>query len=57
MFSAVAGWLFTRGDDSSETAWRDDSLDEWRQEREAEHEKAREARARSLDPGDEDRAG
>jgi hypothetical protein len=45
--STLFGWLWhSRGDDSSsEQTWRDTSLDEWRAQRDAEHEAEREQRA------------
>jgi hypothetical protein len=45
--SLVATWLLTRnkGDDAGPaTGWRDDSLDDWRKQRDQEYEERRRAR-------------
>lgn len=51
LFGALAAWL-TRNDVDQRPAWRDDSLDEWRREREAQAEAERLRRLQEQHPGD-----
>ncbi|MDZ7728579.1 MAG: hypothetical protein U5Q44_10535 [Dehalococcoidia bacterium] len=59
----IAAWRITRNRDTAanpeatQAQWRDDSLDEWRRQREAEAEAARQQRAREAakrPPSDEE---
>lgn len=51
LVGALAAWL-TRNDNAQRPAWRDDSLDEWRREREAQAEAERLRRLEQQHPGD-----
>ena len=44
--ATIFGWIFGHKGDEPETTWRDDSLDAWRAERQAEHEADRQERMR-----------
>lgn len=43
--AGVVAWLFRKPDDESKPAWRDDSLDDWRKERDQAADRERKERA------------